>query len=406
MSEPAAPKRTRRFMLGILLIILTLTLPTRHLSMAFAQSGTPPFEPDDLFSTSTPLPSLTGGPLLGGNTDASAGVFIYNLATGQQRELSFGPGDHWFGDFAPDGCHFAFLMSDANNQNIRLYTARLDGADVQELIDFTDDSGAVRWEVWSPDWSPSQGSADERIAFVLVRHYDDGAGQHSQTTHIAGLSPTGGVPTIYSSSGTEGAPIWSPDGQWLAYTSYDFSNGWRENDLWIVSADGSTKNRLTDFATGSTLFPRWSPNGETVSFIYAPSGNNHQFWTTPASGGAVQQWSGIWTLVLGYDWLPDGSGLVAAIKGWQDHDDNILWHIPLPGFADNDSTLYLADPAATAVDYPRFSLDGRYLAFRSAYSPMIYDTVSGELRLLADAGLNNSPLAWGPANFSGEQDCY
>jgi Tol biopolymer transport system component len=91
----------------------------------------------------------------------------------------------------------------------------------------------------------------------------------------------------------------------------------------------------------------------------------------PASGGTVQQWSETRTMVLGFDWLPDGSGLVAAIKGWQGQDDNRLYRVPLPGFADRDATLYLDHPLATAADYPRFSPDGRLLAFRSAYGAIL-----------------------------------
>jgi len=110
--------------------------------------------------------------------------------------------------------------------------------------------------------------------------------------------------------------------------------------------------------------------------------------------------------VLDYDWLPDGSGLVAAVKDWRENDDNLLWRVPLPGFADRDASLYLDNPEATAVDYPRFSADGRYLAFRTAYSAAIYDTTTGALRLLEGVGLSNSPLVWSPPGFGGEYGCW
>jgi Tol biopolymer transport system component len=360
------------------------------------------------FATPMPLPDLIG-PLLAGNAPDNAGLFLYDLATGQQRNLAFGRGRHWFGSFAPDGCRFAFVMEDPHgapgggpgSAALRLYTARIDGADLRELVSFTDDSGALDWEAWSPQWSPD----GVHIAFILIRDYER-SGERERTTHIAWVPPEGGAPGFYSVSGTEGDPVWSPNGQWLAYTSYEIgAAGQRENDLWIVSADGGTKYPITDFAAGSTLFPRWSPGGDVISFIYAPTGNNHQFWTTPASGGTVQQWSGAETLVLAYDWLVDGSGLVAAIKGWQGHDDNLLWRVPLPGWADTDSTLYLANPEATAVDYPDFSPDGRYLAFRSAYSAMLYTMDTGDLRELTGVGLNNTPLTWSPAGFTGEANC-
>ena len=352
------------------------------------------------FFTPTPLPALAG-PLLAGDTPDNSGLFLYDLATEQRRDLTFGPGDHWFGSFSPDGCHFVFTMSDAGGQNQRLYTARLDGSDMRPLLDFQDDSGAVSWDAWSPQWSP----AGDRIAFVLLREYDRG-GEHERSGHVAWIPAAGGSPTFYSVSGREGQPVWSPDGGWLAYVSFDeYGASMRESEVWIVSADGATKYQLTDFESGSAIFPRWSPDGSVISFIYAPTGNNHQFWTAPASGGTVQQWSETWTLVLGYDWLPDGSGLVAAIKGWQNHDDNLLWRVPLPGFADTDAVLYLDDPQATAADYPRFSPDGRYLAFRSAYSAMLYDVTAGSLRELTAVGLNNSPLVWSPPQFAGEAYC-
>ena len=372
-------------------------------SLVMAQGGS---DPDDLFATPTPAVPLLGPVLLGGSSPDSAGVFVYDVNSGQRRDLSFGPGNHWFGSFAPDGCHFAFTMTDASGHNLRLYAARLDGSAVHELVEFSigeggDDPAAVLWEAWSPQWSP-QG---DRIAFVLVRDYERG-GERERTTHIAWVPPEGGPPTLYSVSGTEGEPVWRDDGEWLAYTSYELGEfNVREADIWIVSPDGGSKFQLTDYAEGSTLFPRWSPGGDVMAFAYAPSGNNHQFWTVPASGGQPQQWSYTWAMVLGFDWLPDGTGLVAAIKNWQGHDDNILWRIPLPGNADEDATVYLDDPDVTAADYPMFSPDGRFLAFRSAYSAMLYDTMTSELRLLDELGLNNSPLVWGPSSFAGEPAC-
>ncbi len=383
-----------------LLGLLGLLLATGGLS---AQDGR-----DGLFATPTPLPELIG-PLLGSSGPDSASIILYDLGSGKQREMTFGPGNQWIGGFAPDGCRFAFVMSDPDGQNMRLYSARIDGTDMRELVDFTDDSGALAWDIWSPQWSPALPQApdgiSERIAFVLNREFERD-GERTATTHIAWIPASGGTPTFYSVSGTESAPQWSPDGSWLAYNSAETgASGRLENDIWVVSADGATKYQVTDFAAGSTLFPQWSSNGEVISFIYAPSGNNHLFYTAPASGQTFQQWSETWTLVLSYDWLPDGSGLVAAIKGWQDYDDNLLWRVPLPGLAETDAALYLDHPEATAVDYPRFSADGRYLAFRSAYSAVLYDTMTGDVRVLDAIGLNNSPLAWSPVGFIGEAAC-
>ncbi len=381
---------------------LSLTALLLALSLTAAAQGP---DPDSLFATPTPLPALAG-PLLGGNSPDNAGLFLYDLATRTQRDLSFGPGDHWFGSFSPDGCRIAFSLSGPDRHDLRLVTVRLDGSDLRELVSFRlgqtgDDPAALAWDAWNPQWSP----LGDRIAFVLLREYQRG-GQRVRTSHIAWVPPEGGSPTLYSTSGTEGEPTWRGDGQWLAYTSYELSAAnQREADIWIISADGGTKFRLTNFAQGSTLFPDWSPNGEVVAFVYAPVANGHQFWTVPASGGTVQQWSETRTMVLNFDWLPDGSGLVAAIKGWQGQDDNRLYRVPLPGFADRDATLYLDHPLATAADYPRFSPDGRLLAFRSAYGAILFDPATGAVEEITSAGHHNSPLVWSPAAFAGESSC-
>lgn len=369
---------------------------------AAAQGGP---APDGLFATPTPPPPLSG-PLLGANSPHQAGVILYGLSTGAQRELSFGPGNHWLGSFSPDGCRIAFSLSAPDGGHTQIYTARIDGSDLHALVDFRlgeggDDPAALDWEAWSPLWSP-QG---DRIAFVLLRSYERND-ETVRASHIAWVPPEGGKPTFYSTSGTEGEPAWRSDGAWLAYTSYELNqDDRREADIWIVSADGGSKFRLTDFAAGSTIAPRWSPSGEVIAFVYAPTGNNHQFWTVPASGGDSQQWSETWTLVLAFDWLPDGRGLVAAIKDWQGNDDNRLYRVPLPGFADTDATLYLDHPANTAVDYPRFSPDGRLLAFRSSYEAVLFDTETGAVTELPTLGYNNSPLVWGPSDFVGESSC-
>jgi Tol biopolymer transport system component len=63
-----------------------------------------------------------------------------------------------------------------------------------------------------------------------------------------------------------------------------------------------------------------------------------------------------------------------------------------PGFLE-------ADAAGFAhADYPRYSPDGRWLAFRSAYALILVDRQTGRARRLEAPGgvsLGNTPPVWG-----------
>jgi len=61
---------------------------------------------------------------------------------------------------------------------------------------------------------------------------------------------------------SEGGPVWSPDGNKIA-----FSRG--DNylyDLWVMAADGSAQVNLTN-APGWLFGPSWSPGGTRLAFV-------------------------------------------------------------------------------------------------------------------------------------------
>jgi Tol biopolymer transport system component len=273
--------------------------------------------------------------------------------------------------------------------------------------------------------------SDGRIAFTLFRRQALPNGNIEETHHIAWVNAEGGAPQFYSISGAEHTPQWSPDGAWLAYVAYDgripgpdiFSTApptpsanatpvpedelLNEADLWAVSADGLTKYRLTAFPVGNVSAPRWSPDALLLSFIYSATPSNDQYWIIANADAAIPtQLSYEWTLTLDHTWLPDSTALLATMRDFQGISENRLWRVPLVGNADVDATQYGIDPNVRYLDYPRFSSDGRYLAFRSEYSIALLDVQSNSLRWL-DEGLlgGNAPPVWSPAGFTSEAAC-
>jgi dipeptidyl aminopeptidase/acylaminoacyl peptidase len=124
-----------------------------------------------------------------------------------------------------------------------------------------------------------------------------------------------------------GSPEVSPDGQWVAYTvsTIDEKADKRISDLWMVSWDGKQDIRLTwkgDVSDDSdpeeldsSSAPRWSPDGQYLSFMADRSGHGKgaQVWVLDRRGGEAHQLTDVKGDLDSYAWSPDSKTLLLAI---------------------------------------------------------------------------------------------
>lgn len=217
------------------------------------------------------------------NADLAELRIINADGTGDRSVL--GPGNYYYGlDWSPDGKRLVLAEQQAADGSLRIATVTLDGGNLSYLT-----SGAFDW--W-PRWSPSGDIAFSRscrecepalqgITDLWVMRAD--GSEQLQLTHGATISDD------------SFAGDWSPDGQWIVYTTGEIKSAVRR-----VRFDGSAPGTLVpppDRGDGSRD-PVFNPDGGRVLFTSAG-----HLQTADPDGGRVTG------LSTGFDtvWSPDWS---------------------------------------------------------------------------------------------------
>ncbi len=114
----------------------------------------------------------------------------------------------------------------------------------------------------TPSLAPDGAQA---VASVSSYSMDD----NSSASSLWLLSTLGGRPRQLTSCGDkDGAPRWSPRGDWIAFTAKREQQGSKdaEPQLYVIAPDGGEAHRAAEVATGVEAF-RWAPDGKRLVFI-------------------------------------------------------------------------------------------------------------------------------------------
>ncbi|MFP5378486.1 MAG: winged helix-turn-helix domain-containing protein, partial [Vicinamibacteria bacterium] len=162
-------------------------------------------------------------------------------------------------------------------------------------------------------------------------------------------------------------PAWSPDGRHLAFqtdeiadvspSAYGAQSG---SVLSVVDADGGNRRALTALARprGGHASPAWSPDGRWIAFSSFDAGPDSGLWVVSAEGGEPRQLSGGMGL---YEpvFAPDGSALYAA------GGEALIWRVPFDGARGDGAgdPVAMAVPSVPGVRGLSIAPDGSRLAF-------------------------------------------
>jgi serine/threonine-protein kinase len=178
----------------------------------------------------------------------------------------------------------------------------------------------------------------------------------AQAWQMAWLDSSGKASPLLATPGTYGTPRLSPDARKLAF----IGDG---PDVYIRDVERDTTSRVT--FTGHSNVPVWAPDGKHLAF--QAIGNAFGIsWVRSDGAGDPQQLLQSPNILVPWSFSPDGRRLLYFEHSPETGYD--LWTLPLD-ITDPDHPkpgkpeLFLRTPADENV--PRFSPDGRWIAYRS-----------------------------------------
>lgn len=277
---------------------------------------------------------------------------------------------------SPKGDLVAFTITDmdktANKGTTQIYLVPLNGGEMRRLTNDVHSSTSPRW---SPD--------GERLAFISGRDGED----QIWTMDVS----SGALKEITSISSGAGDPVWSPDGNWIAFTS----------DVYPECPNDACNKKRADERAASKVKPHvadrllyrhwksWKDGTRSHVFVVAAKGGEARDLTPgdydapPFSLGGMTD----------YAFSADSKELAFA----SNHDkveatstNGDIWLVPVRGGTAKNITA-----ANRAYDgSPRFSPDGRFIAYRSQSIPgfesdrfrlMLYDRRTGRAQSLTES---------------------
>ncbi len=115
-------------------------------------------------------------------------------------------------------------------------------------------------------------------------------------------------------------PAISPDGRLavVAVTTYDIDANKGDSDLWLVPTKTGKPRQLTSGSAGDSQ-PVWSPNGELIAFVSKRDEDKEpQIYVIPVDGGEARRVTNVPSGASSPKWFPDSRRIAFITPVWKD----------------------------------------------------------------------------------------
>jgi TolB protein len=179
------------------------------------------------------------------------------------------------------------------------------------------------------------------------------------------------------------SPAWSPDGQWLAYVSFE-----SKHSAVYVQLVRSGERRQVSARAGINAAPAWSPDGHKLALTLGGSGGNPDIYVLDLTSQELARITDDPAIDTEPDWAPDGRSLYFTSDRAGSPQ---IYQIALQPGAHPKRITFGANYNAR----PRVSPDGSQLAMvtfvNGDYRIALQDLSSGAVRVLSHGRLDESP---------------